>query len=55
MNVFHLVAAAGLLGLFGGMLLVNLVLSPRAAQIGTIAAAFGVVLLALLAVRQLLS
>jgi hypothetical protein len=48
-------AAAGLLGLIGGMLLVNLVSGPLAAQIGTIMASCGVVLLAALAIRQLLS
>jgi hypothetical protein len=48
-------AAAGLLGLVGGMLLVNLVPGPRAALIGTVMASCGVCLLAVLAIRQLLS
>ena len=55
MNAFHLVAAAGLLFLVGGMLVVNVISTPRAAQIGTVVASCGVVLLAALAVRQLLS
>jgi energy-converting hydrogenase Eha subunit B len=54
MNVFHFVAAAGLLGLAGGMFLVNIVSTPRAAQSGIILASCGVVLLAVLAIRQLL-
>jgi energy-converting hydrogenase Eha subunit B len=54
MSVLHLVATAGLLGLAGGMLLVNIVSTPRAAQTGVILASCGVVLLAALAIRQLL-
>jgi hypothetical protein len=46
-------AAAGLLSLVGGVLLVNAVVTPRAAQIGTIMAGCGVLLLALVAIRQL--
>ena len=55
MSVLHLVAAAGLLGLVGGMLVVNIVSTPRAAQSGAVLASCGVVLLAALAIRQLLS
>ena len=36
MDVFYLAAAAGLLGLVAGVLLVNVVSTPRAAQIGTL-------------------
>jgi hypothetical protein len=54
MNVFQLAAAAGLLNLVGGVVLVNVVLTPRAAQLGTIMAGCGVVMLAIVAVRQLL-
>jgi len=54
MNVSTLVPMAGLLGLIGGVLLVNVVATPRAAQIGTIVAGTGVLLLALVAIRQLL-
>lgn len=55
MSVLHLVAAAGLLGLVGGMLVVNIVSTPRAAQSGVVLASCGVVLLAALAIRELLS
>ena len=54
MNVSHVMAAAGLLSLAGGLLVVNLVPTPRAAQAGTITATCGVVLLAALAILQLL-
>jgi hypothetical protein len=55
MNVIHVMAAAGLVSLAGGMLVVNLVPTPRATQTGTIMATCGVVLLAVSAIRQLLS
>jgi hypothetical protein len=55
MNVSHMMAAAGLAFLAGGMLVVNLVRTPRSAQAGTIMAIGGVILLAALALRQLLS
>jgi hypothetical protein len=54
MSVLHLAAVAGLSGLVGGMLLVNFVPTPRAAQSGVVLASCGVVLLAALAIRQLL-
>ena len=54
MSAFHLVATTGLLGLAGGVFLVNVVSTPRAAQIGTIIAGCGVLLLAIFAIRQLL-
>ena len=54
MNWFHLLAAAGLLGLAGGVVIVNAVRTPRAAQLGTIMAGCGVLILALVAIRQLL-
>ena len=53
MDVFHVAAVTGLLGLVAGVLLVNLASSPRAAQIGTIIAACGVLMLVVVAVRQL--
>ena len=55
MSVFHLVAAAGLFGLVGGIVLVNIVSTPRAAQLGTIMATCGIAMLAIVAVRQLLA
>jgi hypothetical protein len=54
MNVFQLAAAAGLLSLAGGVVLANVVLTPRAAQLGTIMAGCGVAMLAIAAIRQLL-
>jgi hypothetical protein len=54
MNVFDLAAAAGLLSLVGGVLLVNVVPTPRAGQTGTIIAGCGVLLLAVIAAKQLL-
>ncbi len=53
MNVIQFVSAAGLLGLVGGILLVNIVATPRAAQTGTIMAGCGVVMLVIVAARQL--
>jgi hypothetical protein len=55
MSVFQLAAAAGLFGLVAGVALVNLVSTPRGAQLGTIMAGGGVIMLAIVAVRQLLS
>jgi hypothetical protein len=54
MSVFSLVAMAGLLSLVSGIVLVNVVSTPRAAEIGTIIAGCGVLLLAIVAIRQLL-
>ena len=48
------VAASGLAGLIIGALIVNLVPTPRAAQLGTILAGAGIILLAATAVRQVL-
>jgi hypothetical protein len=53
MNGFYLVAVAGLLSLASGVFIVNVVATPRAAQIGTIIAGCGVLMLAVVAVRQL--
>ena len=55
MNVLSLVAAVGLLGLVVGVVLVNVISTPRAAQIGTIVAGIGVVFLAIAALGQLFS
>ncbi len=52
MSLFHLAAAAGLLGLVGGVVVVNVASTPRAAQIGTIMAGCGVVMLVLVFVWQ---
>jgi hypothetical protein len=54
MNVSHVIAAAGLVSLACGMLVVNWVPTPRSAQTGTIMATCGVALLAALAICQLL-
>lgn len=54
MNVFQIAAAAGLFSLVGGIVVVNIVSTPRAAEIGTIMAGCGVAMLAIVAVRQLL-
>ncbi|MGB9113987.1 hypothetical protein [Bradyrhizobium sp.] len=54
MSVFHFTAAAGLFSLVGGIVAVNIVSTPRAAQLGTIVATSGVVMLAAVAIRQLL-
>jgi hypothetical protein len=53
MNGFQFTAVAGLLSLAGGVLLVNVVSTPRAAQIGTIIAGCGVLMLVVVAARQL--
>jgi hypothetical protein len=42
MNLFQLAAAAGLLGLVGGVAVVNFIPAPRASEIGTIMAGCGV-------------
>ncbi len=55
MNPSHVIAVAGLVLLAGGMLVVNWVPTPRAAQAGTVVATCGVALLAALTIRQLLS
>jgi hypothetical protein len=53
MDVFHVAAVTGLIGLVAGILLVNVASTARAAQIGTIIAACGVLMLVVVAVRQL--
>jgi hypothetical protein len=53
MSLFHL-AATGLLGLVGGIVIVNVASTPRVAQIGIIVTGCGVVTLAVAAIRQLL-
>jgi hypothetical protein len=53
MNGLHLAAVAGLLNLAGGILLVNAVSTPRAAQIGTVMAGCGVLILVVVAVGEL--
>jgi len=53
MNVIYLVAVTGLASLAGGMILVGLGLTPRAGQVGTIVAALGLVMLAIVAVHHL--
>ena len=55
MSLFHLAAAAGLLGLVGGVVGVNVASTPRAAQIGTITAGCGVVMLVVVAISELLA
>ena len=55
MNWFQWVAAAGLLGLVGGVAAVNVASTPRAGEIGTIVAGCGVVALVAVAIRQLLA
>jgi hypothetical protein len=55
MNAFSFMAVAGLLGLVSGFLLVNAASAPRTAQIGIVVAGVGVLMLAAVAVRQLLA
>lgn len=55
MNPDHLIAAAGLIALAAGLFVVNLVSTPRAAQLGTLMATCGLGLLGALAIRELLS
>jgi hypothetical protein len=55
MSPLSFAAATGLLSLVGGVFLVNVVSTPRGAQVGTIIAGLGVLLLAAVAVRHLLS
>jgi len=55
MNMFHVAAAAGLIGLGGGIVVVNFVPTPRAAQIGMTMVGCGVVLLVLIAIKELLA
>jgi hypothetical protein len=54
MSAFSVMAAAGLLGLVSGFLIANIASSPRAAQIGTVLAGVGVIMLVAVAVRHLL-
>jgi hypothetical protein len=55
MTLSQLLAAAGLFGLVGGVAAVNVASTPGAAQIGTIMAGCGVVILAVVAIGQLLA
>lgn len=54
MSSIYFVATAGLLSLVGGVILVNVASTPRAAQIGAIAAGCGVSILVVVAIRQML-
>jgi hypothetical protein len=53
MDIMYFAAALGLLGLFSGFVLVNIVSTPRAAQVGTIVAAIGVLMLVVVAIERL--
>jgi hypothetical protein len=53
MNVIYFAAVTGLASLVSGVLLVGVGRTPRAGQAGTIMAAFGVVMLVIVAVHQL--
>jgi len=55
MSVFDLAAVTGLISLAAGVLLVNVCATPRAAQLGMIVTALGVLLLVLVAIRQLVA
>ena len=55
MDWFHLAAAAALLSFVGGIVVVNIAATPRAAQIGTIMAGCGVILLVLIAIKEMLA
>jgi hypothetical protein len=48
-------AATGLLSLVGGVFLVNVISTPRSAEVGTMIAGLGILLLAAVAIGQLLS
>jgi hypothetical protein len=54
-NGVSFAAALGLLGLVIGIVLVNVFSTPRAAQIGTIVAGIGVLMLVITAIGQLFS
>jgi hypothetical protein len=53
MSVFQLIAMVGLLGLVGGVFLVNKSVAPHALLAGISIAAFGVAMLVVVAIRQL--
>jgi hypothetical protein len=55
MSALSVVAALGVFGLVVGMILVNMAVTPRAAEGGTILAGIGVFLLAVAAVGHLLT
>jgi hypothetical protein len=55
MSALSFAAATGLFSLVSGVFLVNVLSTPRAAQVGTIVAGLGVLLLAAVAFRHLLS
>jgi hypothetical protein len=54
MSAIQLAAIVGLLGLVSGMVVVNTVLTPNAARLGTVGAALGVIMLVLVALYQLI-
>lgn len=53
MGVFQLIAMTGLLGLAGGVFLVNKSVAPHAPLAGLSIAAFGIAMLVVIAIRQL--
>ena len=53
MDALTLAAALGLLGLVSGVVLVNVVSTPRAAQVGAIVAGIAVLMLSIVAVGRL--
>ena len=53
MGAFQLIAMIGLLGLVGGIFLVNRSVAPHAPLAGLSIAAFGIAMLVVVAVRQL--
>lgn len=53
MSAFSIVAVVGLVCLVVGVILVNIVSTPRAGLAGTIVAGFGVVMLAISAIERL--
>jgi hypothetical protein len=55
MNWVQGAAASGLLGLVGGIAVVNVASTPRAGEIGTIMAGCGVVMLVLIAFIKLIA
>ncbi|MBR0694817.1 hypothetical protein [Bradyrhizobium lablabi] len=54
MTAVQVAAIVGLLGLVSGMVAVNAARSPNAARLGTVGALLGVILLALVALYQLI-
>jgi hypothetical protein len=54
MTAIQLAAIVGLLGLVSGMVVVNTILTPNAARLGTVGAVLGVIMLVLVALYQLI-